>query len=87
MVCEVVGNCTFMKSIVSVQIAETVPFNVKSSNLNVPEPEAPLKEITTVIVPVWLLTALETVVVPISEPLVGTVPLPTLIPLMVMSQF
>jgi len=65
----------------------TLPFKVKSSILKVPAvPVIPVKVINTVNIPVWLATALETVVVPIAAPDVGVVPDPTDIPLMVMAQ-
>jgi hypothetical protein len=65
---------------------EVLPFKVKLSNLKVPEPEAPDSEITTVIVPVRPVIP-TTGVDPIIEPVVGTVPDPTLVPLIVMDQF
>lgn len=62
------------------------PFNVKSSKRKVPVPEAPDNEITIVTVPVSPVNPL-TVVKPTLDPVVGTVPEPTLFPLIVMLQF
>ena len=64
-----------------------VPFNVKSSKRKVPVADAPDNDITIVIVPARLLTGFKTVVVPMAAPVVGTVPEPTEIPLMVIDQF
>lgn len=52
----------------------TVPFIVKSSNRNVPVPEALESVITNVTVPVSPVLP-ETVSVPVLAPVVGTVPL------------
>jgi hypothetical protein len=68
-------------------IGDTVPFNLNSSNLNVPVPVAPERLITIVIVPVKLLIAFETVVFPKVAPGFGVVPDPTLVPFIVIDQF
>ena len=65
----------------------TDPYKVKSSNLNVPDPDAADIVSTTVIVPVKFVIALETDVEPKAAPVVGTVPDPTAVPLIVIDQF
>jgi hypothetical protein len=65
----------------------TVPFNVKSSNLKVPVPLADERDITIVTVPVKLFIGFATFIVSVDEPVVGEMPDPTLIPLIVIFQF
>ena len=65
----------------------TFPFNVKSSSRNVPVADAPDNEITILTVPLRLFTGFVTAVVPIAAPVVGIVPEPTAIPLIVIDQF
>ena len=67
--------------------AVTVPFNVKSSNLQVPVPVAPEFVITIVTTPVKLFTGLLTFVTPNNAAVVGIVPEPAFIPLIVMEKF
>jgi hypothetical protein len=65
----------------------TVPFKTKLSNLNEPVPVALLRVKTIVTFPVNPVTGLVTAVIPVDAPVVGTVPLPTAVPLMVIDQF
>ena len=65
----------------------TIPFSVKSSIVTPPVPLLELLNLTIIVtVPVSPVTGLSTLVSPISNPVVGTDPLPTAIPLMVMFQ-
>jgi hypothetical protein len=69
------------------QFGFRVPYSVKSSSLMLPLPVAPVRVKTTVRLPVISATGVLTGVTPMAAPVVGMVPVPTVVPFMAIDQF